>query len=57
MRKRSSKGKIPDLKELAESIANQVANLESELRCNYGDKNSAAVELGCLGGLKGGKAR
>ena len=57
MQKRSRKGKKPDLNELAASVADQVANPQSESKPDYGDKNPAAVELGRLGGLIGGKAR
>jgi hypothetical protein len=57
MRKRSSKGKKPDINELAKSIVAQATNPQPEPKTNYGDKNPAAVELGRLGGLKGGKAR
>ena len=57
MQKRSRKGKKPDLNELVTSIADQAANPQPENKPDYGNKNAAAVELGRLGGLKGGKAR
>jgi hypothetical protein len=58
MQKRSRKGKKPDLNELASSIVDQASNSDRATpEPNYGDKNPAAVELGRLGGLKGGKAR
>lgn len=57
MQKRSRKGKKPDLNELAASITDQATNPEQpQPKPDYGDKNPAAVELGRLGGLKGGKA-
>ena len=58
MPKRSSKHK--DLNQLAVSIVQQAtgqAMPEPELPLDIGDKNPAAVALGKLGGLKGGKAR
>jgi hypothetical protein len=58
MQKKSHKGKKRDLNELAASIADQAANLnQPESKPDYGDKNPAAIELGRLGGLKGGNAR
>jgi len=48
MPKRSSKNNPPDLNELAASIVEQATGE---------GKNPAAVMLGRLGGLKGGKAR
>jgi hypothetical protein len=57
MQKRSSKGKKPDINELAHSIVDQATNPQPEIPIDYGDKNPAAVELGRKGGLKGGKAR
>jgi len=50
MLKRTSKEKN-DLNELAVSIVEQATATEIK------EKNPAAVELGRLGGLKGGKAR
>ena len=58
MQKRSSKGKKPDVNELAKSIADQATNPDQPKQTpDYGDKDPAAVELGRKGGLKGGKAR
>jgi len=53
MPKRSSKKQ--DVNVLAKSIVDEATGQEPEK--DYGDKNPAAVELGRLGGLKGGKAR
>ena len=47
MRKRSSR----DVNQVAAKIVGQIADMDSE------GKNPAAVALGKLGGLKGGKAR
>jgi hypothetical protein len=53
MPKRSSKPKAPsDVNQLASSILAQVTG-----NASASDKNPAAVALGRLGGLKGGKAR
>jgi hypothetical protein len=53
MPKRSSKKKAPsDVNQLASSILTQVTG-----DAPTPDKNPAAVALGRLGGLKGGKAR
>jgi hypothetical protein len=49
MPKRSSS---PDLNQLAAAIVQQTTNGSS-----HSDKNPAAVALGRLGGMKGGKAR
>ncbi|MFH1891891.1 MAG: hypothetical protein ABIK83_04335 [Candidatus Zixiibacteriota bacterium] len=60
MPKRSSKKKTPDINELAHSIVDQATNDEpQETESSPVDltKNPAAVALGRLGGLKGGKAR
>lgn len=61
MRDRSSKkNKRLDINQLAKSITDQATGEtkpEAESKPDYGDKNPAAVELGRLGGLKGGKAR
>ena len=59
MQKRSSKGKKPDLNELASSVADQATNPDKPEEPTPEDtgKNPAAVALGRLGGLKGGKAR
>lgn len=54
MPKRS--GKKLDLNEKAFSIVRQLTGEEPKPNPNEG-KNPAAVELGRLGGLKGGKAR
>ena len=59
MKKRSSKGKKLDLNELAASIT-EVAideNPPQEPDPDTTGKNPAAVALGRLGGLNGGKAR
>ncbi|MGB6874205.1 MAG: hypothetical protein WBE46_08795 [Dehalococcoidia bacterium] len=54
MPKRSSKKKSRDINVLASQIVGE-ATKEQENQLN--DKNPAAVALGKLGGLKGGKAR
>ncbi len=54
MPKRSSKKK--DVNELAKSIVDQATGEQSPEPVDEG-KNPAAVALGRLGGLKGGKAR
>jgi len=54
MPKRSSKGE-PDINQLAASIVAQTINGHAPASLN--GKNPAAVALGRLGGLKGGKAR
>ena len=57
MPKRSSKKKnIRDVNLLASSIIEQVTG-EKPLKSGNSTKNPAAVALGRLGGLKGGKAR
>ncbi|MCK4462583.1 MAG: hypothetical protein KAW46_12310 [candidate division Zixibacteria bacterium] len=62
MQKRSRKKKRPDVNELAADIVDQATNEEpeddktEEPEVDDG-KNPAAVALGRLGGLKGGKAR
>lgn len=53
MPKRSRKKKNKDLNELAHSIIGQVEYTPPKTH----EKNPAAVALGRLGGLKGGKAR
>lgn len=55
MPKRSSKKK-KDVNELAKSILDQVTGEQPKEPADEG-KNPAAVALGRLGGLKGGKAR
>lgn len=57
MQKRSSKGRS-DVNRVAKSIVDQ-ATMEEQLRQKALEegKNPAAVSLGRLGGLKGGKAR
>jgi hypothetical protein len=45
----------PDINQLAASIVAQTTNGDAPAHQN--GKNPAAVELGRLGGLKGGKAR
>jgi hypothetical protein len=60
MRKRSSKGKKLDLNELANDIVEEATDQkpeEPETKPENEGKNPAAVALGRLGGLKGGKAR
>jgi hypothetical protein len=57
MQKRSSKGKN-DLNRLAKSIVDQAITEEQlQVKALAEGKNPAAVLLGRLGGLKGGKAR
>ena len=56
MPKRSSKKKPLDLNQLAALIV-QEATAESAPKESPPGKNPAAVALGQLGGLKGGKAR
>jgi hypothetical protein len=51
MLKRTSKKKVEDLNGLAYSIVGQATGLVVK------EKNPAAVSLGRLGGLKGGRAR
>ena len=55
MQKRSSKKKM-DLNVLAANIVSQATG-ESAIEKPADTKNPAAVALGRLGGLKGGKAR
>jgi hypothetical protein len=55
MQKRS--GRKQDLNERAFSIVQQVTGSEQKVTAVNSDKNPAAVALGRLGGLKGGKAR
>jgi len=57
MRKRSSRGKQgpEDLNEIAFRVVSEA--VEEELPEQPNGKNPAAVALGRLGGLKGGKAR
>lgn len=55
MPKRSSKGRL-DLNQLSKSIVDQATG-EEEKQHDQPEKNPAAVELGRLGGLKGGAAR
>jgi hypothetical protein len=54
MPKRSSNDE-PDINQLAASIVAQTTN--GDAPANLNGKNPAAVALGRLGGLKGGKAR
>ncbi len=58
-RSRSKQGKRLDLNELAASITKEATNEISpvETKPEEEGKNPAAVALGRLGGLKGGKAR
>ncbi len=55
MPKRSSKQEPDDLNQLAAAIVAQTTN--GDAPANINGKNPAAVALGRLGGLKGGKAR
>lgn len=55
MPNRSSKKKPRDLNRLASAIVQEATS--EALEKPLGDKNPAAVELGRLGGLKGGPAR
>ena len=60
MQKRSSRKKREDINELAADILKHAIDEEPEKETGKEtdpDKNPAAVELGRLGGLKGGKAR
>ncbi len=59
MQKRSRKKKRLDLNELASTVVNEATTSEPPEEPKPADpnKNPAAVELGRLGGLKGGKAR
>ena len=62
MPKRSSKKKRRDFNELAADIVDEATNEElrteePEPELTDNGKNAAAVALGRLGGLKGGKAR
>ena len=59
MPKRSSKQKRPaDLNQLAKAIVDEAtSDKEAEPTLTPDGKNAAAVALGRLGGLKGGKAR
>jgi len=62
MPKRSSKKKRPDLNELANEVVSEATTPEDErpeeeVEPVDDGKNPAAVALGRLGGLKGGKAR
>jgi hypothetical protein len=55
---RSSKPKRPrDVNQLAKMIADEATGQTPEPAEEKSAKNPAAVELGRLGGLKGGKAR
>ncbi|OHB59298.1 MAG: hypothetical protein A2167_05715 [Planctomycetes bacterium RBG_13_46_10] len=57
MRKRSSKKGKMDLNKLAAEIVNQATSETLHETTFDNSKNPAAVALGRLGGLKGGKAR
>lgn len=56
MPKRSSKKQIRDINVIAAHILEQATG-ENKPKPEDADKNPAAVALGRLGGLKGGKAR
>ncbi len=55
MQKRSSKGK--DINQLAASVVAEATGQDQPQSEPKKEKNPAAVALGKLGGLKGGKAR
>ncbi len=55
MPKRSSKKR--DLNQLAKSIVDEATTDDKQKDVSASNKNPAAVALGRLGGLKGGKAR
>lgn len=57
MPERSRKKKPRDLNKLASAIVAEATREERVAPEPEPEKNSAAVELGRLGGLKGGKAR
>lgn len=59
MQKRSSNKKPKDINELAASIVNEATQEppKGQAKEERPQKNPAAVALGRLGGLKGGKAR
>lgn len=58
MPNRSSKKKPRDINELAKSIVDQATGeTPAPEEVEQSEKNPAAVALGRLGGLKGGKAR
>jgi hypothetical protein len=57
MRKRSRKPRLPDAAEAAFRIVQAISGESSAEPPTEGEKNPAAVALGRLGGLKGGKAR
>jgi len=56
MKKDNEKKESPDLNQIAVPITKQ-ATLKSALKTPQREKNRAAVALGRLGGLKGGRAR
>jgi hypothetical protein len=56
MPKRSSKSRL-DVNQLAKSVVDRVTTEEMLEKAAQEGKNPAAVLLGRLGGLKGGKAR
>ena len=55
MQKRSSKKKTEDVNTIAANIVEQTTN--EPIPLDISGKNPAAVALGRLGGLRGGKAR
>jgi hypothetical protein len=60
MPERSRKKRRTDLNQLAKLITDEATSQpkpEGSVEPDYGGKNPAAVELGRLGGLIGGKAR
>ncbi len=58
MQKRSSKdGKKKDFMEIAKAVVDQATSEDAPAEDDTPKKNPAAVELGRLGGKKGGKAR
>lgn len=57
MPERSNKNRPRDVNQLAKAIVDEAVDEEPEAVPDEAEKNQAAVELGRLGGLKGGKAR
>ncbi|PZS00502.1 MAG: hypothetical protein DLM70_13465 [Chloroflexi bacterium] len=57
MPERTSKKKPRDINQLAASIVDEATRDEPDVVPMQPEKNPAAVALGRLGGLKGGKAR
>lgn len=57
MPRRSSKKRARHLNELAAGIVGEATETGTSQEDDYGGKNPHAVELGRLGGVKGGAAR